>query len=124
MELESRTSNLILHQVIYFSVLRGFLNLAGNRQFDRSKQRMYRIVQKRDRVAQKHFFAALSDRTKGRDRDTMKAFRRRRGAVQVQSFQWLNRPILTNCLGNALRQFLSVSLISILLPLLLLGNQF
>ncbi len=48
-----------------------FKNLADNRQFDRTKQRMYRIVLKRDRAAEKNFFAALGDRTTGRDRDTI-----------------------------------------------------
>jgi|GEM_PF-5994731 hypothetical protein len=47
-----------------------------SRQFDRSKQIMHRVVLKRDRAAQKGFFAALGDRTKGRDRDTINAFRR------------------------------------------------
>ena len=47
-----------------------------SRQFDRSQQIMQRVVQKRDRAAQKGFFAALGDRTKGRDKNTMNAFRR------------------------------------------------
>jgi hypothetical protein len=47
-----------------------------SRQFDRSKQRMHRIVLKRDRAAQKNFFAALGNKTKGRARDTMNVFRR------------------------------------------------
>ncbi|WDD35911.1 hypothetical protein PQG02_15905 [Nostoc sp. UHCC 0926] len=70
-------------------------------------------------VAQKNFFAALSDRTKGRDRDTMNAFRRRGGAVEVQSFVRLNRPILTNRLCNPLSQFVSVGLRSVYLALCL-----
>jgi hypothetical protein len=37
---------------------------------------MPRIVLKRDRAAQKGFFAALGDRTKGRHRNTINAFRR------------------------------------------------
>jgi len=47
-----------------------------SRQFDRTKQIMQRVVLKRDRAAQKNLFAALGDRTKGRARDTMNAFRR------------------------------------------------
>ena len=46
-----------------------------SRQFDRSKQIMHRVVLKRDRAAQKHFFAALGDRTEGKERDTINAFR-------------------------------------------------
>ena len=47
-----------------------------SRQFDRTKQIMHGVVLKRDRAAQKNFFAALGDRTKGRDRNTINAFRR------------------------------------------------
>jgi len=47
-----------------------------SRQFDRTKQIMHRVVLKRDRAAQKGFIAALSNDTKGRDRNTINAFRR------------------------------------------------
>lgn len=47
-----------------------------SRQFDRTKQIMHRVVLKRDRAAQKGFISGLGDRTKGRDRDTINAFRR------------------------------------------------
>ncbi|MEH2466103.1 hypothetical protein [Nostoc sp.] len=70
-------------------------------------------------AAQKDFFAALSDHTKGRDRDTMTGFRRRGGAVEVQSFVRLNRPIMTNSLCNTLSQFVSVGLRSVCLALCL-----
>ncbi len=63
---------------------------------------MPRVVLKRDRAAQKHFFAALRNDTKGKDRDTINAFRRWGGAIEVQFFERLNRPILTNRLCNRL----------------------
>ena len=50
--------------------------LMDSRQFDRTKQIMHRVVLKRDRAAQKNFFAALGNDTKVKDRDTINAFRR------------------------------------------------
>nr|WP_318781198.1 hypothetical protein [Amazonocrinis nigriterrae] len=49
-------------------------------------------------ATQKHFFAALGNYTKGRNRDSMTGFHRRGGTVEVQSFQRLNRPIMTDSL--------------------------
>nr|WP_236739018.1 hypothetical protein [Phormidium ambiguum] len=49
------------------------LNLAGNGHFDRRQQIVHRIVQVAI-ATQNNFLAALRDRTKSRERDTMNAF--------------------------------------------------